>query len=150
MFGGQFPIFLAACGAAAATGVMFPPGRWYDTLKKPGWTPPRWAFPVAWTTLYLLIALAAARVAGLAGSGTALALWSLQIALNTLWTPVFFGAHRIGAGAFIIGLLWLTVLAMIPVFWALDTWAGMLLLPYLVWLSLAAALNLWIWRNNAE
>lgn len=122
MFGGQIPIFLAACGAVAATGVMFSPGHWYDTLKKPGWTPPRWAFPVAWTTLYLLIALAAARVAGLAGSGTALALWSLQIALNTLWTPVF---------------------------WALDTWAGVLLLPYLVWLSLAAALNLWIWRNNA-
>lgn len=145
----HFLIYLAACGAAAATGVMFQPGRWYDSLSKPDWTPPRWAFPVAWTLLYIISAMAAARVTGIAANGTALALWSLQIALNTLWTPVFFGAHRMGAGAVIISLLWLVVLAMVPVFWSLDLLAGLLLLPYLLWLSLAGALNLWIWKNNA-
>jgi translocator protein len=143
-------IYLAACGAAAATGVIFQPGVWYDSLRRPDWTPPRWAFPVAWTLLYILIAIAAARVAGIAGNGTALALWSLQIALNTLWTPVFFGARRMGAGAIIISLLWLVVLAMVPVFWSLDLVAGLLLLPYLLWLSLAGALNVWIWRNNPD
>lgn len=145
---GHLAIYLAACGAAAVTGIIFQPGRWYDSLRRPDWTPPRWAFPVAWTLLYILIAMAGARVAGIAGNGTALALWSLQIALNTLWTPVFFGAHRIGAGAAVIGLLWLAVLVMVPVFWSLDRLAGLLLLPYLAWLGLAGALNVWIWRNN--
>ena len=92
-----FAIFLGACFAAGATGALFPPGAWYSTLKKPSWTPPNWLFPVAWTTLYLCMAAAAARVAGAEGSAFAMALWALQIALNTLWTPVFFGLRRIRA-----------------------------------------------------
>lgn len=143
-----FLVFLAATGAAAATGVIFKPGDWYEGLTKPGFTPPNWAFPVVWTLLYLAMALAAARIAGLAANGTALALWSLQIALNTLWTPVFFGARRVFAGLVIIILLWLTVAAMLVAFWALDFWAAALVLPYLAWLSVAAALNLSIWRHN--
>jgi tryptophan-rich sensory protein len=144
-----FLIFLAACAAAAATGMIFQPGTWYDSLKKPDWTPPRWAFPLVWTTLYVLIAIAATRVAGLPGAEVALAVWALQIALNTLWTPVFFGGHHIRSGLIIIGVLWLTVAAMIPAFWRLDWLAGLMLVPYIVWLSLAVALNFWIWRNNS-
>jgi benzodiazapine receptor len=144
-----FLIFIAATGAAASTGVVFQPGAWYDGLKKPDWTPPRLAFPVVWTTLYILMALAAWRVATLPGAGMALALFTLQIALNTLWTPVFFGAHRIGTGAAIIVILWVTVAAMLWQFWRLDGWAALMILPYLAWLTIAAALNLWIWRNNA-
>lgn len=144
----MFLIFLTATGAAAATGVIFKPGDWYEGLRKPGFTPPKWAFPVVWTLLYLAMALAATRIAGLAANGTALALWSLQIALNTLWTPVFFGARRMFAGLVIITLLWLTVAAMLVAFWALDFWAAVLVLPYLAWLSVAAALNLSIWRHN--
>lgn len=143
-----FLIFLAACATAAVTGMIFQPGSWYESLAKPEWTPPRWAFPVVWSTLYVLIAIAATRVAGLPGAQFALALWALQIALNTLWTPVFFGGHHIRSGLIIIGLLWLTVAAMIPAFWRLDWIAGLILVPYLVWLSLATALNFWIWRNN--
>ena len=143
-----FLIFLAACAVAAVTGMIFQPGTWYDGLAKPDWTPPRWAFPVVWTTLYILIAIAATRVAGLPGAEFALALWALQIALNTLWTPVFFGGHHIRSGLIIIGILWLTVAVMIPAFWRLDWIAGLILVPYLVWLSLAVALNFWIWRNN--
>lgn len=145
-----FPIFLAATAAAGATGVMFRPGDWYAGLRKPGFTPPNIVFPIAWTTIYLCIAIAAARVAYLPGSGLALALWGLQIALNTLWTPVFFGLHRMRAGLVIIGLLWLTVLAATLAFWRLDTLAGVLFLPYLAWGGLAAALNAAVIRLNPQ
>jgi tryptophan-rich sensory protein len=141
-----FLIFLAATGAAAATGTIFRPGDWYEGLRRPDWAPPKWAFPLVWTTLYVLMAWAAARVAPLPAAGYALALWALQIALNTLWTPVFFGAHRMGLGAAI--LLWLTVATMLWQFWRLDGWAALMILPYLAWLSLAAALNVRIWRDN--
>jgi len=143
-----FLIFLAATGAAAATGTIFRPGDWYEGLRRPDWAPPKWAFPLVWTTLYVLMAWAAARVVPLPAAGYALALWALQIALNTLWTPVFFGAHRMGLGAAILLLLWLTVAAMLWQFWRLDGWAALMILPYLAWLSLAAALNVRIWRDN--
>ena len=143
-----FLIFLAATGAAAATGTIFRPGDWYEGLRRPDWAPPKWALPLVWTTLYVLMAWAAARVAPLPAAGYALALWALQIALNTLWTPVFFGAHRMGLGAAILLLLWLTVATMLWQFWRLDGWAALMILPYLAWLSLAAALNVRIWRDN--
>lgn len=145
-----FPIFLLACAAAAATGVMFKPGAWYDGLVKPGFTPPNWVFPVAWTTLYLLIAWAGARLAQQPGNAVAMGLWAAQIALNTLWTPVFFGAHRLGAGMVILALLWLTVAALVIAAFALDLWAGLMIAPYLVWLCVAAALNWRIWRDNTH
>ena len=101
-----FAIFFAACAAAGATGAMFQPGEWYKSLKKPSWTPPNWLFPLAWTTLYVCMSAAGARVAGLDGSGLALALWALQIALNTLWTPVFFGLRNIRGGMVVLVALW--------------------------------------------
>lgn len=140
--------FLLASAAAASTGIIFKPGQWYEGLKKPGFTPPNWVFPVAWTTIYLLSAIAAARIATLPGAGLALALWAAQIALNTLWTPVFFGAHRMAAGMIVMVLLWLTVAATLIAFWRLDRLAGPMLLPYLAWLCVAAALNWRIWRDN--
>ena len=93
-----FLIFLLACGAAASTGMIFQPGPWYESLVKPRFTPPNWVFPVAWTTIYLLLAWVGYRLTLTPGSETVLALWAAQIALNTLWTPVFFGAHRLFAG----------------------------------------------------
>ncbi|MDS9466631.1 TspO/MBR family protein [Paracoccus sp. MBLB3053] len=143
-----FLTFLIACAAAGATGIIFQPGAWYDGLKKPGFTPPRWAFPVAWTSIYILIAWAAARLAPLPGSDMAMALWAAQIALNTLWTPVFFGAHRTGWAMAVIVILWLVVARLTVLAFGLDVWAGVLLLPYLIWLCLAAALNFSIWRMN--
>ncbi len=143
-----FLIFLLACAAAAATGVIFQPGPWYDGLQKPGFTPPRWVFPVAWTSIYVLIAWGGARLAALPGTGMVLALWAAQIALNTLWTPVFFGAHRLGLGLAVIGLLWLVVAAMTLLALRHDALAGALFLPYLLWLCLAGALNFGIWQMN--
>lgn len=147
---GLFLIFLGACFAAGSTGAAFPPGSWYERLDKPGWTPPNWLFPIAWTLLYIAIALAAARVAPLPGSAYAMAFWALQIALNTLWTPVFFGLRRLRAGLLVLAALWLAVLGTLVTAWRLDLTAGLLLLPYLVWVSYAGALNAAIVLRNPE
>jgi len=143
-----FFVFLLACGAAASTGVIFKPGAWYESLVKPSFTPPNWAFPVAWTIIYLLLAWAGYRLTLIPGSEVVLALWAAQIALNTLWTPVFFGAHRIVASMVILVLLWLVVAVMLVLTMRLDVITGLILFPYLVWLCVAAALNFSIMRNN--
>ncbi len=147
-----FLTYLAGCFAAGATGVLIQPGDWYRSLRKPSWTPPDWVFPVAWTTLYLCMSIAAARVAGLAGSnaavGQALGFWAVQIALNTLWTPVFFGLKRMGAGMIVLICLWLAVAATLVSFWRIDLIAGLLFLPYIAWVSVAGALNFTVWRLN--
>lgn len=145
-----FAIFLAACFAAGATGALFEPGKWYEDLTKPSWTPPNWLFPVAWTTLYLCIAAAAARAAPIEGSQYAMAFFALQIALNTLWTPVFFGLRRMGAGMVVLVGLWIAVAATLVLFWSLDRIAGLLFVPYLVWVTVAGALNFSVWRLNPE
>ncbi|MBF9035961.1 sensory protein TspO [Rhodobacterales bacterium HKCCE2091] len=140
--------FLAACAAAAATGTLFRPGAWYEALAKPAWVPPNKAFPVVWTVIYLLIAAAAARVAPDPDAGRALAFWSMQIALNTLWTPVFFGLHRMRAGLVIICLLWIAVAATMIAFFRVDLLAGLFFVPYLAWVSVAAAMNAALIRMN--
>ncbi len=143
-----FLTFLAACGAAATTGAMFQPGAWCDGLVKPVWTPRDWMFPVVWTTLYLLMAYAAMRVAGGADNAQPLAFWALQIAFNTLWTPVFFGLHRMRAAMMIMVLLWLSVAATTFSFLSVDLLAGVLMLPYLLWVTIAGALNFSVMRLN--
>lgn len=149
-----FSTYLMACGAAAATGAMFKPDAWYRSLSKPRWTPKDWMFPVAWSSLYLCMSWAAMRIAAESGSdartGQALALWSLQIALNTLWTPVFFGLRRIGAGLVIIALLWLAVAATTVAFWQIDPVAGWVMAPYLLWVTIAAALNRSVYGRNPQ
>ena len=143
-----FAIFFAACGAAASTGAMFQPGAWYDSLDKPRWTPPDWMFPVAWTLLYIAIAAAAARVAVLDDNAHAMAFWAMQIAFNTLWSPVFFGLRRIGGAVAVMAGLWVAVLGTFLTFWLLDRTAGLLIAPYLVWVSYAGALNIAIWLRE--
>lgn len=145
-----FTIFLAACIAAGATGGLFPPGPWYRNLAKPSWTPPNWLFPVAWSTLYLCMAAAGARVAISADNGLAMALWSLQIALNGLWTPVFFGLKQIRLGFYVLSALWVSVAVTCAALWQVDVWAGVLFLPYLLWVTVAGALNLSVWKLNPD
>ena len=145
-----FATYLVACGAAATTGAMFSPGAWYDALKKPSWTPPNWLFPVAWTTLYILMSAAAARASAVEGSGMGLALWSVQIAFNTLWTPVFFGLKRMRAALVIMVFLWGSVAATMVAFFQLDVWSGLMFVPYLAWVSTAFALNFSVVRLNPE
>ncbi|NKF25098.1 tryptophan-rich sensory protein [Pseudomonas sp. BGM005] len=143
-----FLIFLIACGAAATTGMVFQPGQWYAQLNKPKFTPPNWVFPVVWTTIYLLLAWVGYRLTLIPGSEQVLALWAAQIALNTLWTPVFFGAQRIVAAMIILVLLWLVVATMVILALRLDVITGLILFPYLAWLCVAAALNFSIMRKN--
>jgi translocator protein len=143
-----FATYLIACGAAAATGALFSPGEWYLRLSKPVWTPPGWVFPLAWTTLYICMSVAAAKIAVLPGTGLALALWSVQIAFNTLWTPVFFGLHRIRAAMVVMVGLWLSVAATTLAFALHSFSAGSLMLPYLLWVTIAAALNLSVMKLN--
>lgn len=146
----MFGIYLLACGAAASTGALFSPGAWYEALAKPWWTPPNWMFPVVWTTLYILIAVAAARVSKVEGAAVGLALWSVQIAFNTLWTPIFFGLRRLRAAMVVMVGLWLSVTATTVAFLSLDFWAGMMFVPYFIWVSVAGALNFWVMRNNPD
>lgn len=143
-----FFTFLLACGAAATTGAVFKPGAWYASLAKPWWTPPNWLFPLAWFTLYILMSFAAMRVAPLEGSAQAMALWSVQIAFNTLWTPIFFGLKRMFGGLIVIVFLWSSVAATAWTFWQLDPIAGGLMAPYVLWATIAALLNLSVWMMN--
>ncbi|MGY6635066.1 MAG: tryptophan-rich sensory protein TspO [Alkalilacustris sp.] len=145
-----FSVFLFACAAAGTTGAMFEPGAWYRSLAKPRWTPPNWLFPVAWSFLYIAMSLAAMRVALAGDSALALALWSAQIAFNTLWTPVFFGLKRMGAAMGVMVALWLSVAATMVAFWQVDLIAGLLFVPYLAWVTVAGALNFSVWRLNRD
>jgi benzodiazapine receptor len=147
-----FLLYLAACLVAGATGVLFPPGSWYDSLDKPKWTPPNWMFPVVWAVLYLLMSWAAVIVtnslSGDDASRIGLSFWSLQITLNALWTPVFFGLRRIGSGLLVMVPLWLAVAGTMVTFFMVNLLAGLLFVPYLVWVTMAASLNYAIWRRN--
>ena len=103
---------------------LFPPGQWYAALKKPWFTPPDWLFPVAWSTLYICMATAGARVAVSPDNAVAMAFWSLQIALNGLWTPVFFGLRRMKLGFVVLSGLWLSVALTMVALWQVDWIAG--------------------------
>jgi tryptophan-rich sensory protein len=124
---------------------------WYVALNKPSWTPPGWLFGPVWTILYISMGVAAWLVwkeRAVATVTPALVLFFVQLALNALWSLFFFGQRQIGMGLVDIGLLWLAVAATIVAFWMVRPLAGGLLIPYLVWVSFATALNYSIWRLN--
>jgi benzodiazapine receptor len=124
---------------------------WYPALRKPAWTPPGWLFGPVWTVLYVSMGVAAWLVwtkAGLRSAAVALALFALQLALNAAWTPVFFGLHRPGTAFGVIVALWAAIVAATAAFWQVRPVAGLLMLPYLAWVTFAAALNFAIWRMN--
>ena len=145
-----FIIFFGACGAAAASGALFPTGEWYKSLDKPKWTPPDWVFPIAWTIFYFALAFVAARVSSLPNNEFAISFWSLHIALNTLWTPVFFGARNLKAGMVIIVLMWFSTIGLMYHCFIVDQLAGIILLPYIIWVSVASALNLSLLKRNPD
>jgi translocator protein len=143
--------FIACCFLAALTGALFRPGEWYQRLAKPSWRPPNRLFGPVWTVLYLTIAVSGWlvwREAGLAGAVLPLTIYALQLALNAAWTPLFFGLHRPDLGFLDIVLVWLSIIATIAGFYPIHAVAALLLLPYLAWVTFAAALNFAIWRLN--
>lgn len=137
-----------AAAAATAEGVR----EWYPTLDKPPFTPPDAVFPPVWFLLYLLMGVAAYRVwrGGLQRPGVraALGLFLVQLALNGLWSILFFGLHRIGAALAEIVALWVAVTLTMRLFWRQARSAGLLLLPYWAWVGFAVVLNFSIWRLN--
>lgn len=139
------------CGVVVAlvslTGALFPPGAWYAGLDQPAGTPPDAAFPIAWTLLYIAMAIAAWRVWRARGLRREIGLFVVQLALNALWMPVAFGAQALGWALLVIVALWLTLAATLAAFWRADRLAGLLLVPYLAWVSYAVYLNaglLWL------
>lgn len=123
----------------------------YRELVLPSWAPDAWLFGPVWTALYTLMAIAAWlvwRKGGWQGARRALNLNVVQLVLNALWSWLFF-AWYLGAVSFIeIVLLWLVIVATIHAFWQVSRVAAVLMVPYLLWVSFAAALNLSIWLNN--
>lgn len=145
-------IILAACllavFAVGLFGAQFTPGGWYDGLDKPAWTPPDAVFGPVWTILYVLIAIAGWRVFRRTGVSDLRVLWVVQLLLNALWSWLFFGMQQIGLALFDIVLLWLGLVGFVALSWRRAPVAGWLFVPYLLWVSYAAALNAAIWQAN--
>jgi translocator protein len=147
-------VLLILCFAVAGVGGLTTTPNipiWYASLAKPSWTPPDWVFGPVWSMLYMSMAVAAWlvwRQAGLVGATVPMALFGIQLLLNALWSWLFFGLHSPGAASVDIVLLWMAIPATMVVFWRRSTVAGILFVPYLVWVSFASVLNLAIWRLN--
>ncbi|OGF22735.1 TspO protein [Candidatus Falkowbacteria bacterium RBG_13_39_14] len=148
-------IAIFVCELAGIIGSLFTAPAikgWYATLLKPHLAPPNWVFAPVWTTLFLLMGIAAFIVwqKGWERKDVKIALWIfiVQLILNTLWSIIFFGLHSPG-GAFIeIIILWFAILASIIAFSRISKAAAWLLLPYIFWVSFAGYLNYSIWRLN--
>jgi translocator protein len=141
-------IFVTFCAPLLSMGVGSMPGAWYAALNKPPWNPPPWVFGPAWTLLYTLMAVAAWMVWKRGGFSRPLVLYFVQLALNAAWTPIFFRLHWLGVSVAVIVALWLMIAATLVSFHRVRNTAGWLLVPYLMWVSFAAVLNITIWRLN--
>ena len=144
--------WLLLCFAAASPGAVFMPGEWFAALKKPSWNPPGWVFGPVWTALYAMMAAAAWLVwqrGGWKEQRKPLLIFLAQLALNAVWTPLFFGLHQPGVAFAEIVLLWLAIVATLVAFRPVNRTAAWLLVPYLAWVSFAAVLNGTLWSLNA-
>ncbi len=144
---------LISLAAGALGAVASAPGAWYQALDKPSWNPPAWIFGPVWTTLYVCMGVAA----GLAWNGRrpdidrrAFRLFGLQLALNALWSWLFFRWHRPDFALVDLAVLWLVILATAVAFSRIRPLAGWLLLPYLCWVAFAGALNASIAARNPQ
>lgn len=143
-------VFLVLVLAAASSGALFKPGSWYEGLRKPAWTPPKWAFPVVWSILYVMIGYAGWLVWTQIGWSLSMALWALQLVANALWSYLFFGQRRMDLALVDVTILWLAIAAFILTTWTVVPVAALLFLPYLLWVSAAAGLNHSVRRLNPE
>ena len=147
--------WLAVCFVAAAIGAAASvrAGAFYTQLMRPQWAPPPGWFGPVWTTLYALMGIAAWlvwRMGGFRAARTALTLFLVQLAVNALWSWLFFGWH-LGALAFTdIILLLVLIAATLIACWRIRPLAGALLVPYLLWVSFASALNYSVWQLNPQ
>ncbi len=148
-------VLLIICLAAGAIGSLFTIQSiptWYASAAKPVFTPPNWLFGPAWTLLYILMAIAAFLVwkKGFDKPAVrfALLIFGAQLALNTIWTPLFFGLHQLLLAFIEIVVLWLFILWTMVKFFPISSAAGWLLVPYILWVSFASVLNFAFWIMN--
>jgi tryptophan-rich sensory protein len=151
----KFAASIVICFLAAAFGSVFTyPSitTWYTSLNKPFFTPPNWLFGPAWTVLYTLMAISLYLVwmKGLENKEVkqAIYIFGIQLFLNALWSLLFFGLQSPFYGFLGIVPLWIAILLTIWKFWRIDRNAGLLLVPYILWVSFAATLNLSVWLLN--
>lgn len=144
-------ITFAAAGIGAVASANA--GAFYGKLSQPEWAPPASLFGPVWTLLYILIAIAAWLVwkdAGFRGASLALSMMIVQLAANALWTWIFFAWHR-GALAFVeIIVLWILIVITMILFWRVRPVAGVLFVPYLLWVTFASALTYSMWQRNPQ
>ena len=140
--------FIAAAIGSAASAES---GLFYQQISRPEWAPPGWLFAPVWTILYILMGISAWivwRIDGFRRARIALSLFIIQLVLNAIWTWIFF-VWRQGALAFAeILILWALILCTTIAFWRVRVIAGILLLPYLAWVSFASVLTFTVWRLN--
>lgn len=147
-------VFIAVCLAAGGLGAIATTPEidgWYRTIEKPTWTPPGYLFGPVWTTLYIMMAIAAWliwRKAGTKAAAIPLTLFGVQLMLNVAWSWIFFGLHQPGWAFAEIILLWFAITATTVVFFRKQKVAGLLMIPYLAWVSFAGVLNFAIWQLN--
>ncbi len=125
---------------------------WYRGLSKPPWNPPDWAFGPAWTALYILMGVASWLVWRYGWDNrsvrVALRVFAVQLLLNGIWSVLFFGLRSPGIALVEIGVLWCMILATVVLFARRDLLAGAILVPYLLWVTFASALNWEVWSLN--
>lgn len=147
-----FSIIAAQLAGAIGSYFTFPNiDSWYSLLHKPTFSPPNWLFGPVWTLLYTLMGIAAWLVWNQhkkKDTSAAITMYGFQLALNVLWSIVFFGWHNIAGGLVVIIILWLLIVATTIQFWKLSRAAAYLLLPYLAWVSFASILNWALWTLN--
>jgi translocator protein len=135
-------------GVGFAIGLMNPPGSWYAGLAKPWFNPPNWVFAPVWSVVYLLIAIVGWRTWEARTDRMSMPLWWVQMALNFLWSPVFFTAQRPLMALAIILMLLCSILVFIARQWSTDRISGALFIPYAAWVTFASILNFEIVRLN--
>ncbi|MYM39781.1 TspO/MBR family protein [Duganella qianjiadongensis] len=143
-----FPLTFACAALGARASVSA--AAFYAALTQPAWAPPAWLFGPVWSVLYLLMAIAAWRISRQPSGAarTALLLYAAQLALNALWSWLFFGWH-LGAAAFLCLLaMWALILATLIRFYRLERLSAWLLFPYIAWVSFAGVLCYTIWQLN--
>jgi tryptophan-rich sensory protein len=136
-----FGFLVLVIGGGLAIGFLTAPGEWYAGLAKPSFNPPGWIFGPVWSVLYVLIAVTGWRTFERDRSGRPMRLWWGQLALNFLWSPVFFAAHRIGLALAIVLLMLAAILAFIATVRRQDRMAAWLFVPYAAWVAFASVLN---------
>ncbi len=146
-------VFAAITFGVALFGGMFSPtgeaGEWYESINKPAFTPPNWVFPVAWTILYAMIAVAGWMAYKFEGAISPLvAAWGAQSIFNAGWSVIFFGLQNPRVAMFELVFLWISIAAFIVLAWKPVRRAAYLFIPYLAWVTFAGMLNLAIWQMN--